>query len=234
MPGIPSEQPETTLFVANAADGSPILAAHATRDAAYTCPGCGDPLSVKAVGPGPWARPPHFAHKKSHACGYEAGETEVHQLVKAHVVWSLNQNPHHQGNVDLEFTLDCGAGQIRRPDVLVRGAGTKLTPNVAIEIQYSEITPDQLSQRTADLRKGKAYVLWLPVFETDVVPDWWLRVLAEGAMDVQGKYLAYRIDLGSAVPFSLDERRAEWQEPLDLTRAQVCGVYALGWIKRNP
>lgn len=117
------------------------------RNAPFFCLECGDPVILKTGK----NKINHFAHENPLACRYAEGESEAHRKCKMEIYNALLQTAGVE-EVVLERCLDTV-----RPDV---SAYIKGTP-VAIEVQISNLSIEEIMHRTIEyFRKGVA-VLWL-------------------------------------------------------------------------
>lgn len=93
----------------------------------------------------------HFAHLPSSVCAYGVGESEEHRKANYQIYKALRQHP---GVTKL--AVERPLGEVR-PDVSFCWEGKDY---VAIEIQISEASPDEISRRTSLYTSKKIAVLW--------------------------------------------------------------------------
>ncbi|MDO8772587.1 MAG: competence protein CoiA family protein [Burkholderiaceae bacterium] len=100
----------------------------------------------------------HFAHKPPVTCARGIGESEAHLQAKLAIFDALKR----EGNVaDLEIERDCG---ISVADVFARISGTP----VAIEIQRSALSANQINARTQNYHRLGIAVLWIALPSPDL------------------------------------------------------------------
>lgn len=121
----------------------------------FSCPECRDEVILKKG----IVKIHHFAHKPPFACSYGIGESEEHRRCKLEIYNRLLKE-NTVSACELEKNL-----QSVRPDVFCY-IGT--TP-VAIEVQLSVLTLDQIIYRTIEYGIKGVYVLWLPVFSDKLI-----------------------------------------------------------------
>ena len=138
-------------------------------DGPFFCPMCREPLILKH-GKKVVA---HFAHWPGADCDYAGeGESEEHRLIKREIYQTLLNAP-GVTDVRLERYL-----QEVRPDVSFVFHGQL----VALEIQLSQLAPEQIKQRTIAYARKNIAVLWMPscsseLFEQRYAPRDWERYL---------------------------------------------------------
>jgi competence protein CoiA len=93
----------------------------------------------------------HFAHKPPVLCSLGAGETEAHHRAKLAIYDALKKEP-HVTDVELEKNL---GGSIA--DVYARIAGVQ----VAVEIQRSALTVNEIVSRSEKYHRLHIAVLWI-------------------------------------------------------------------------
>ena len=103
----------------------------------------------------------HFAHKPPVTCEYGGGETEKHRQCKMAIYEGLKGLKRFQ-NVEVER----GMGTVR-PDVSAYMDGIR----IAIEVQISTLTMQQIISRTIEYTKKGIYVLWLGIYHHGLVID---------------------------------------------------------------
>lgn len=139
-------------------DGKTIIARDATsQQKPFSCPGCRKEMVLKKGN----FRVPHFAHIASEHCSYSNGESDCHREAKMAIYDALSRNPlvHH---LHLEHHL----GEVR-PDICF----CLREHMVAIEVQISPLSPNEINRRTlAYARKGMC-VLWTPPIQETLLPQ---------------------------------------------------------------
>jgi len=116
----------------------------------FLCPEClGEVILKKGR-----IRIPHFAHKPPFDCKYGVGEKEIHRKAKEEIFEELNKSK-IVSFCDLEYRLDRV-----RPDIYFELNNIK----IAIEIQISNFTLNEIMNRTWKYFNQGVYVLWLPLF----------------------------------------------------------------------
>lgn len=104
------------------------------------------------------SRVDHFAHVNPLACSYTQGESELHRRCKMEIFDGLSRAPHVK-NVVLEKPMG-----VVRPDISAEINGTP----VAIEIQISSLSVDEIMRRTIAYHQKGIYVLWLLQWTSDL------------------------------------------------------------------
>jgi competence protein CoiA len=137
-----------------------IEAADAERGGSFVCPGCRSAVILKRGR----VKIAHFAHMAPVSCSYAAGETAVHMAAKAAICAAFRARGLR---AEVEFPVGQLSGD-RRADVLVWGpAGQR----VAVEVQHSAISLDDIARRTAGYMRAKIPVVWLPVLKAGILWD---------------------------------------------------------------
>lgn len=117
----------------------------------FNCPSCQNEVILKKG----MLRVDHFAHKVKTSCLYGFGESEKHRLCKMGIYESLKNHPRVR-LIELEFSLNgC------RPDVYLE---LKSGHRLAIEVQISDLTMEEIIRRTKNYERLGIYVLWLPPY----------------------------------------------------------------------
>ncbi len=129
-----------------------IAAERAARGVAYRCSQCGQGATLKRGS----RVTAHFAHRAASACLWAHGETAEHREAKAAFARAFAARGL---DVALEAEVLSGGGD-RRADVLVRDPRTGA--RVAIEIQHSAISPEQIEARTRAYAAAGVKVIWIP------------------------------------------------------------------------
>jgi competence protein CoiA len=101
---------------------------------------------------------PHFAHMPPVTCEYGTGESEAHRRCKIALYECLSSHPRVR-KCEMERNL----GTVR-PDV---SAFINDVP-VAIEVQLSNLSLTRIQYRTAEYARKGIYVLWLPIYTSDL------------------------------------------------------------------
>jgi competence protein CoiA len=130
------------------ANNSKVFARNVTKaDAPFSCPGCHGELTVKKGN----IKTHHFAHKPPFNCSRGQGETEAHRKCKEEIYLSLlaRQNV---SNADMEVDIGTSVA-----DVFCHINGAP----VAIEIQKSDVTVNQITSRTQNYHAQGINVLWI-------------------------------------------------------------------------
>lgn len=136
------------MFVAHLGDNTRVIAWQTARSAGpFFCPECSARLILKR---GPIVAA-HFAHWPHTACHFSAGESRLHMRVKRELYEALTVYPGCT-SVELERQLP-GV----RPDVSLQVDGVQ----VAIEIQRSTLSIDEIQQRISRYTALDVHVLWL-------------------------------------------------------------------------
>ena len=113
----------------------------------FACPSCGGEVILR----GGRRRLDHFAHVAERKCLHDLGESENHRRCKAEL-WVCLADAPHVSDVQLERPL----GEVRA-DVSANINGVP----VAIEIQLSNLSVDDIIRRTKEYTRRGIYVLWL-------------------------------------------------------------------------
>ena len=101
---------------------------------------------------------PHFAHLPPVTCEYGSGESEAHRRCKIALYTKLSS---HSQVRKCEMERDLGTV---RPDVSAYINGVP----VAIEVQLSNLSLAKIQYRTAEYSRKGIYVLWLPIYTSDL------------------------------------------------------------------
>jgi len=116
---------------------------------------------------------PHFAHAVDTACSYAGeGESEEHRRAKITLYQELLKVPDVS-----DVRMEHGLHEVR-PDVSFRFRGGL----IALEVQISSLSPEDIERRTRAYAKRDIAVLWTPplslsAFETRYAPRAWERYL---------------------------------------------------------
>ncbi len=124
--------------------------AHCTEksEGPFFCPECGDELLIRKGK----IRVHHFAHIPPTNCIYGSGESQAHLKCKVEIFDAL-KNDSRIDKLELERRLD-GV----RPDISFRVDGCHY---VAIEVQISDLSLDDIERRTKRYKELKVNVCWI-------------------------------------------------------------------------
>src|SRR5258706_5412214 len=122
----------------------------------FFCPECNDDTILKKGR----IKAHHFAHKPPVTCEYGLGETEQHRRCKMEIYDGLVCHSRF-ANCEIER----GMGTVR-PDIYACMDGIQ----IAIEVQLSTLTLDNIIYRTSEYAKKGIYVLWLSIY-TDALKN---------------------------------------------------------------
>ena len=184
-----------------------VVARQVTKDCApFHCAGCGHELIVKKGN----IKVHHFAHKPPYSCSRGEGESEAHRKCKETIYFELMK----QGNVtelDMEKNFDVVVA-----DIYCKIDGVP----VAVEVQRSNLSVSQITQRTSEYYKLGINVLWLALFDKKLnddkySPTAWMKwchaayfgrvfYWIEGRTVLPVHYGAYSIDVESTSWFDSD------------------------------
>ena len=114
----------------------------------YRCPGCGEGLTLKKGR----VVTHHFAHRPPLTCAWGLGESAEHLEAKMAIHDALRADP-----AVTEVRLEAPGGDVAVADVLARIRGQW----VAIEVQRSDLTAEQVARRTANYHALGVHVLWV-------------------------------------------------------------------------
>lgn len=131
-----------------------IMADDAVKSSIYKCEKCNAIVFLKRG----LVREAHFAHGVGSNCDY-FGETQLHLSIKKDIFKSLFSELNGRVKI-IEIEKHLG---IVRPDIYIEGYKRK----IAIEIQASHLTPEQILYRTEKYYKLGIYVIWVLPFEKD-------------------------------------------------------------------
>lgn len=131
----------------------------------FFCPICSDEAILKKG----TVKVHHFAHKPPVTCEYGRGEAEEHRMCKMEIFEGLKE---HRRFRDVE--LEKGMGTVR-PDV---SALMDDIP-IAVEVQISTLTMDQIVYRTSEYARKGIYLLWLPIYSIYLETDRYSPKLGE-------------------------------------------------------
>lgn len=137
-------------------DNQQVLARDAGKGTkGYTCPMCHDTVILRKG----LIREHHYAHDKYSDCEYGIGETEQHIRLKLNIFDALREvsQQYALSNVNIETPLK---GAI--PDVYFTNRDGE---TVAIEVQRSILTQEDIVRRTTTYHRLGVYVLWIPLLD---------------------------------------------------------------------
>ncbi len=123
----------------------------------FSCPVCKDEVVLRK---GP-VKIHHFAHKPPVSCKYGAGESESHMRAKLEIYQNLIKSA-HVTKCEMERYLETV-----RPDVSCYINGVP----VAIEIQISKLSLEDIIYRTIEYGRKGICVLWLPLYSEKLKAD---------------------------------------------------------------
>jgi competence protein CoiA len=123
-------------------------------DGPFFCPKCRQEMILRKGR----VKTHHFAHKPPVSCQYGKGESEFHRICKQAIYDSL----HQVDGVD-SCELEKDLGNVA-PDIYFENKSIK----IAIEVQISNLTMDKIIERTKEYNRLGIYVLWLPIFHSDM------------------------------------------------------------------
>jgi hypothetical protein len=173
-------------------DGVRVDAQSAERRVPYHCPGCDCPVVLKRGA----VITAHFAHQAKSSCGYASRETEAHRSAKLAIFQAFRESGLR---AELEHYVPSLAGAAdRRADVMIwLPSGQR----VAIEVQHSPISMDDLHRRSASYAAMGIAFCWIPVISDKILkparvedgdmvvrrypaPDWqrWINGVGFGRM----------------------------------------------------
>lgn len=138
------------MLKAHNENGRWVLAKNAVRGRAYFCPVCRERLAIIRDSK---HKTDHFRHHPDSTCSYGANETSEH-AEKKYTIYADLQSELGEQNVRMEYRLPDG----QRPDIYFEQEGQ----GVAVEIQHSLISADDLADRTASYSNKGIASLWMP------------------------------------------------------------------------
>ena len=116
----------------------------------FVCPKCSRELNLRKG----QIKAHHFAHKPPVTCSYGRGESEAHRKAK----WAIYDCLKKRADVT-ECELEKSWGEVVSDVyVVIRGAP------IALEVQISSLTIDEIMYRTKMYYEKDIAVLWLPLF----------------------------------------------------------------------
>lgn len=127
------------------------------KDGPFSCPKCQRETVLRKGR----INIPHFAHKPPIYCEYGKGESDLHRRCKEEIFQALLKC---DGLQHCEIEKDLGAVV---PDIYIVYSNFK----VAIEVQISTLTMDAIIKRTQEYYKRDINVLWLPMFNDNLMQN---------------------------------------------------------------
>ncbi len=134
-----------------------VTAAAAERGGAFYCPSCGKPLVLKKGR----IVVHHFAHKPPILCDWARGETLVHLEAKQTVHAALTARGI---KAELEYSVETMPGD-RRGDVIAWSPKGQM---IAIELQHTSISPDEIAERAFAYARAGAAQIWIAFLPSSV------------------------------------------------------------------
>ena len=116
----------------------------------FSCPVCKDEVILRQGS----IKIAHFAHKPPVSCKYGSGESESHMRAKIEIYENLIKSQ-YVTKCEMERYLETV-----RPDISCYIQGVP----VAIEVQISKLSLEEIIYRTIEYGRKGIYVLWLPLF----------------------------------------------------------------------
>lgn len=173
------------MLTAVSEDKVQVEAISAPEGPSYSCPECGAPVTL-CKGP---VRIAHFKHKIDKGCKFGQGESEEHRRAKLQIWQALKVHPSvRRCEIEKAIILKDPPGHVR-PDVRAvfsRGKpGSEINTFVAIEVQRSKLTIEDISRRTSAYHKQKVAVLWLLL---------WTAFMKNMKKRTDGKYRSNELD----------------------------------------
>lgn len=139
-------------------DGKKVLARHISKEEGpFNCPGCGKDVNLRKG----QIKIHHFAHKPPFRCRFGAGETDAHRKCKETIYEKL---------LPLKYVSDCELEKNFGSNVADVFAVINNVP-VAIEIQKSNLSVNEIIKRTRSYHEKGIYVLWLCLFNKKLNND---------------------------------------------------------------
>jgi competence protein CoiA len=132
-------------------DNLKVFASTSERDhGPFNCPGCKDELVLRKGR----IKVHHFAHKPPYHCQRGEGESDAHRKCKESIYNSLSKYT-HVTNLDVEADFGTVIADVY---CLINNV------RVAIEIQRSNLSVNEITARTSAYEKLGINVLWLALF----------------------------------------------------------------------
>lgn len=127
------------------------------EDAPYVCIGCGVDLVLKKGR----IKIHHFAHKPPYSCGRSEGESIEHMRCKLEIYEEL-RNRDNVSDVQLEHDLGTAVADVY---AVIDGIP------VAIEIQRSKLSVNEIVRRTKEYTRLKVFVIWIALYSNRLTED---------------------------------------------------------------
>lgn len=139
-------------------DNKKVFAAESIKtDGPFSCLGCGVALVLKKGN----IKIHHFAHKPPYTCARGEGETEEHRRCKQAIYFEL-LNQDNVSKVELEYDLGTAIADVY---AVIDGV------HVAIEIQRSNLSVNEIVRRTKEYTRLKVNVLWVALHNSRLLQD---------------------------------------------------------------
>ena len=122
----------------------------------FRCPECQEEVILKKG----YVNSHHFAHYPESSCTYGTGESEYHRQTKYEIYEALRLHGNGVSHLKVERHL----GDVR-PDVSFCWQGKY---EVAIELQISPISPDEIIRRTCSYTAKRIWVLWITPYQRNL------------------------------------------------------------------
>ena len=134
-------------------DGQKVFARNSTKEEApFLCPSCKNKLILRKGN----IKIHHFAHKPPISCSYGEGETEAHRRCKETIYESLKKAP-NVSFVDVEKDL---GGLVADVYAVIDDVP------VALEVQKSKISANEIFRRTETYNTLGIHVLWIAIINS--------------------------------------------------------------------
>ncbi|KEY57131.1 competence protein CoiA [Serratia sp. DD3] len=127
------------------------------KDGPFFCIGCQKELVLKKG----MIKVHHFAHKPPSSCTRGQGETEKHRECKESI-YNMLLTMSNVRDVDIEHDL---GGAVADVYAVINNIP------VAIEVQHSSLTVNEITRRTEQYNKLEVCVLWLSLFDERLLKD---------------------------------------------------------------
>jgi len=139
-------------------DNEKVLATVSEREhAPFVCIGCGVELVLKKGR----IKVHHFAHKPPHSCHRSEGESIEHMSCKLEIYNELLKR-NNVTNVQLEHNLGTAVADVY---AVIDGVP------VAIEIQRSKLSVNEIIRRTKEYTRLKVNVIWIALYSNRLTKD---------------------------------------------------------------
>jgi competence protein CoiA len=140
-------------------NGVKIIASDSTKaESPFVCPLCKSEVILHKGR----IKIAHFSHLPKSLCSYGRGETTLHRTCKTSLYHNLSKHPDIR-NCELEKILPPRdeADSVSIPDIYFDKIENGRTIGIAIEVQVSSLSEQELFRRTTAYKKKGIYVLWL-------------------------------------------------------------------------